>query len=67
MDDWSLPPSRNAVSEPAPQPQAGQQEAAIQTFQQVCKKFPKDQHASVAHAHLQQKYKISVTLGGAEE
>ncbi len=47
--------------------EAGQQEAAIQAFQQVCKKFAKDSHASVAHAHLQQKYKISVTLGGAEE
>jgi TolA-binding protein len=47
--------------------EAGQTEMAIQSFQQVCKKFPKDQHASVAHAHLQQKYKISVTLGGANE
>ncbi len=45
--------------------EAGQTELAIQAFQQVCKKFPKDQHASTAHAHLQQKYKISVTLGGA--
>ena len=45
--------------------EAGQTEQAIQAFQQVCKKFPKDQHASTAHAHLQQKYKISVTLGGA--
>lgn len=47
--------------------EAGQQEPAIQAFQQVCKKFPKDGHASIAHAHLQQKYKISVTLGGATE
>jgi tetratricopeptide (TPR) repeat protein len=47
--------------------EAGQKEPAIQAFQQVCKKFPKDQHASVAHAHLQQQYKISVTLGGATE
>lgn len=45
--------------------EAGQTEPAIQAFQQVCKKYPKDQHASTAHAHLQQKYKISVTLGGA--
>jgi tetratricopeptide (TPR) repeat protein len=45
--------------------EAGQTEPAIQAFQQVCKKFPKDSHASTAHAHLQQKYKISVTLGGA--
>lgn len=47
--------------------EAGQTEPAIQAFQQVCKKYPKDQHASTAHAHLQQKYKISVTLGGANE
>ena len=47
--------------------EAGQTEPAIQAFQQVCKKFPKDGHASTAHAHLQQKYKISVTLGGANE
>jgi hypothetical protein len=40
---------------------------AIAAFQQVCKKFPKDSHASVAHAHLQQHYKIYVTLGGAAE
>jgi tetratricopeptide (TPR) repeat protein len=45
--------------------EAGQQETAIQAFQQVCKKYPKDAHASVAHEHLQLKYKISVTLGGA--
>ena len=47
--------------------EAGQKEPAIQAFQQVCKKFPKDGHASIAHAHLQQQYKISVTLGGAAE
>ena len=47
--------------------EAGQQEPAIQAFQQVCKKYPKDSHASVAHAHLQQKYKISITLGGATQ
>lgn len=47
--------------------EAGQQEPAIQAFQTVCKKFPKDAHAGIAHAHLQQKYKISVTLGGAAE
>lgn len=45
--------------------EAGQTEPAIQAFQLVCKKYPKDQHASQAHAHLQTKYKISVTLGGA--
>ena len=47
--------------------EAGENEPAILAFQQVCKRFPKDQHASIAHAHLQQKYKISVTLGGAAE
>lgn len=47
--------------------EAGQTEPAIQAFQLVCKKFPKDGHASQAHAHLQTKYKISVTLGGAAE
>jgi tetratricopeptide (TPR) repeat protein len=46
---------------------AGQKEPAIQTFQQVCKRYPKDSHASVAHAHLQNKYKISITLGGAKD
>ena len=47
--------------------EAGQKEPAIQTFQQVCKRYPKDGHASVAHAHLQNKYKISITLGGAKD
>lgn len=47
--------------------QAGQKEPAIKAFQAVCKRFPKDGHASVAHAHLQNKYKISVTLGGAKD
>jgi tetratricopeptide (TPR) repeat protein len=47
--------------------EAGQTEPAIQAFQQVCKRFPKDSHAATAHAHLQQKYKISVTLGGTTE
>ncbi len=47
--------------------EAGNQEKAISSFKQVCKQFPKDQHASQAHAHLQNKYKLSVTLGGAKE
>jgi tetratricopeptide (TPR) repeat protein len=47
--------------------QAGEKEPAIAAFQQVCKRFPKDGHASIAHAHLQQAYNISVTLGGAAE
>ncbi|MCA9175302.1 MAG: tetratricopeptide repeat protein [Planctomycetales bacterium] len=47
--------------------EADQKEQAIKTFQLVCKRFPTDQHASTAHAHLQNKYKISVTLGGAKD
>tara|TARA_B100001123_G_scaffold830_2_gene1124 strand:+ start:4383 stop:6011 length:1629 start_codon:yes stop_codon:yes gene_type:complete len=46
---------------------AGQKEQAIKTFQQVCKRFPKKGEASRAHAHLQNKYKISVTLGGGKK
>ena len=46
---------------------AGQKEQAIKTFQQVCKWFPKRGEASQAHAHLQNKYKISVTLGGSKK
>ncbi len=42
-------------------------ESAIKAFQLVCKKYPKNSHASIAHAHLQNKYKISVTLGGAKD
>jgi tetratricopeptide (TPR) repeat protein len=49
------------------QEQAGNKEAAIRAFQQVCKNFPKDGHASRAHAHLQTEYKITVTLGGAKD
>ena len=47
--------------------QAGSKEKAIQAFQQVCKRYPKDGHASIAHALLQYKYGISVTLGGAKD
>lgn len=46
--------------------QAGQKETAIQSFQQVCKKFPKSDQASRAHAHLQNQYKITATLGGTK-
>ena len=46
---------------------SGDNEAAIKAYQIVCKKFPKDGHAAQAHAHLQTKYKINVTLGGAAE
>jgi len=47
--------------------EAGQKEQAIKAFQQVCAKFPDDGHAAQAHAHLQTKYKISVTLGGSKK
>ena len=47
--------------------EAGQAEQAIQMFQQVCKKFPTDGHASIAHTHLNNKYKIFLTLGGAKD
>lgn len=47
--------------------QAGSKEKAIQAFQSVCKRYPKDRHASLAHALLQDKYGISVTLGGAKD
>ena len=46
------------------QEQAGNKESAIRSFQLVCKNYPKDGHASQAHAHLQNQYKITVTLGG---
>lgn len=42
-------------------------EQAIKAFQLCCKKYPKASYASRAHAHLQNKYKISVTLGGATD
>lgn len=47
--------------------EAGQKENAIKSFQITCKKFPKSRYASLAHAHLQSKYGISVTLGGAAD
>jgi tetratricopeptide (TPR) repeat protein len=46
---------------------AGNKEAAIKAFQQVCKNYPKDGHASQAHAHLQTDYGISVTFGGGKD
>ena len=46
---------------------AGKKENAIKSFQVTCKKYPKSRYASVAHAHLQTKYGISVTLGGATD
>jgi len=47
--------------------QAGEKEKAIKTFQTTCRSWPKSGQASRAHAHLQNKYKISVTLGGATD
>lgn len=49
------------------QEEAKSKDKAITAFKKVCKLFPKDRHASIAHAHLQNKYKLSVTLGGAKD
>ena len=46
---------------------SGQKEKAIKSFQITCKKYPKSRYASISHAHLQTKYGISVTLGGATD
>ena len=40
---------------------------AIRNFQLTCKRYPKSKQAARAHAHLQNKYNINVTLGGAED
>lgn len=47
--------------------ESGDKEKAIRTFQLTCKRYPKAGEAARAHAHLQDKYNIHVTLGGAEE
>jgi TolA-binding protein len=47
--------------------EAGQRENAIKAFQLTCRSFPKSQSASRAHAHLQTKYKITATFGGATD
>ncbi|MGE3408714.1 MAG: tetratricopeptide repeat protein [Pirellulales bacterium] len=47
--------------------QAGQKESAIKALQRVCKKWPKDPHASQAHVYLNDKFKIRVTLGGGTD
>jgi tetratricopeptide (TPR) repeat protein len=49
------------------QEEAGQKEVAIKAFKAVCDRFPKSGEASRAHALLQDKYKINVTLGGAKD
>lgn len=47
--------------------EADKRDNAIKAFQQTCKGFPKSPQASQAHAHLQDKYKITVTLGGEKD
>ncbi len=47
--------------------EAGQRENAIRAYQLTCKNYPKTKEASQAHSHLQSKYDINVTLGGAKE
>ncbi|NIP98409.1 MAG: hypothetical protein GWO24_35360, partial [Akkermansiaceae bacterium] len=47
--------------------EAKEPKKAIRTFQLTCKRYPKTGQAARAHAHLQNKYNINVTLGGAEE
>ncbi|MCA9113519.1 MAG: tetratricopeptide repeat protein [Planctomycetaceae bacterium] len=46
---------------------AGQREDAINALQAVCRKFPKHQYGSEAHAVLQRDFKITVTLGGGTD
>lgn len=46
------------------QEQAGDKEKAIRALQQVCAKYSKTPQASIAHAYLQDKFKINATLGG---
>jgi tetratricopeptide (TPR) repeat protein len=46
---------------------AGQKEKCIKSFQMTCKLYPRSGYASRAHAHLQDEYGISVTLGGAKD
>lgn len=46
---------------------AGRDQDAIKTFKLVCDRFPKTGEGSAAHAHLNQKYNIRVTLGGAKD
>ena len=46
---------------------SSRREQAIKSYQSICKLYPKSSSASRAHAHLQNKYKINITLGGAKE
>ena len=43
------------------------QKDAIKWFQRTCKLYPRTRNASKAHAHLQKKYGINLTLGGSRE
>ncbi|CAN5290452.1 hypothetical protein BH23VER1_BH23VER1_05280 [soil metagenome] len=47
--------------------EAAHRENAIKAFQLTCKSHPKSPQASQAHAHLQDAYKITITLGGATD
>lgn len=49
------------------QEMSGQKETAIATFQQVCKRYPRSGNAAEAHQHLNNKYNITFTLGGAKD
>ena len=40
---------------------------AIKLLQKICVKYPKSDHASRAHSHLQNRYDIQMTLGGVLE
>ena len=64
-DKGSAPEATKLIAETYEQ--SGARENAIKWFQQTCKLYPKTSQASRSHAHLQSKYKISVTLGGANE
>ncbi len=49
------------------QEEAKNSDKSITAFKKVCRLFPKDQYVSRSHAHLQNKYKITVTLGNAKQ
>src|SRR5262249_22204532 len=47
--------------------QARQKEGASKTFKLVCDRLPQNGEGSTAHRHLNDVYKIAVTLGGAKD
>lgn len=47
--------------------ESGRRENAIKAFQLTCKAHPRSGQASQAHSHLQDRYGISITLGGAKD